>query len=94
MTNNTRDYYSPKQGRLPLFITDFLDICDLLSHLAQTCHYDRIYVGVTKTVAVRLFFQEHPNTYQYSRQQFFRHGYAAMNGCMFDFNAKSRHWHF
>lgn len=28
MKNNTRDYYSPKQGRLPLFITDFLDICD------------------------------------------------------------------
>ncbi|WP_368236630.1 transposase [Anaerotruncus rubiinfantis] len=28
MKNNTKDYYSPKQGRLPLFITDFLDICD------------------------------------------------------------------
>lgn len=28
MKNNTRDYYSPKQGRLPLFITDYLDICD------------------------------------------------------------------
>lgn len=26
--NNTNKYYSPKQGRLPLFITDFLDICD------------------------------------------------------------------
>ena len=26
--NNTDKYYSPKQGRLPLFITDFLDICD------------------------------------------------------------------
>ncbi len=28
MKNNTRNYYSPKQGRLPLFIIDFLDICD------------------------------------------------------------------
>ena len=28
MNNNTRDYYSPKQGRLPLFLADFLDICD------------------------------------------------------------------
>ena len=28
MKNNTENYYSPKQGRLPLFITDFLDICD------------------------------------------------------------------
>ncbi len=28
MKNNTKDYYSPKQGRLPLFITDFLDIRD------------------------------------------------------------------
>jgi len=28
MKNNTKDYYNPKQGRLPLFITDFLDICD------------------------------------------------------------------
>jgi len=26
--NNTRQYYSPKQARLPLFITDILDICD------------------------------------------------------------------
>lgn len=26
--NNTEIYYSPKQGRLPLFITDFLNICD------------------------------------------------------------------
>lgn len=26
--NNTKIYYSPKQGRLPLFITDILDICD------------------------------------------------------------------
>lgn len=26
--NHTENYYSPKQGRLPLFITDFLDICD------------------------------------------------------------------
>ena len=26
--NNTNTYYSPKQGRLPLFITDILDICD------------------------------------------------------------------
>lgn len=26
--NNTKKYYSPKQGRLPLFITDILDICD------------------------------------------------------------------
>ena len=26
--NHTKTYYSPKQGRLPLFITDFLDICD------------------------------------------------------------------
>ncbi len=25
---NTNTYYSPKQGRLPLFITDILDICD------------------------------------------------------------------
>lgn len=28
MKNNTEIYYSPRQGRLPLFITDFLDICD------------------------------------------------------------------
>ncbi len=28
MNNNTKNYYSPKQGRLPLFIADFLDICD------------------------------------------------------------------
>ena len=28
MTNNTNDYYSPKQGRFPVFITDILDICD------------------------------------------------------------------
>ena len=26
--NNTNTQYSPKQGRLPLFITDVLDICD------------------------------------------------------------------
>ena len=26
--NNTKHYYSPKQARLPLFITDILDICD------------------------------------------------------------------
>lgn len=26
--NHTDNYYRPKQGRLPLFITDFLDICD------------------------------------------------------------------
>lgn len=26
--NNTNTYYNPKQGRLPLFITDVLDICD------------------------------------------------------------------
>ena len=26
--NNTKKNYSPKQGRLPLFITDILDICD------------------------------------------------------------------
>ena len=26
--NNTRDYYSPKQARLPLFIADILDVCD------------------------------------------------------------------
>ena len=26
--NNTNTYYSPKQGRLPVFITDVLDICD------------------------------------------------------------------
>lgn len=26
--NHTNKYFSPKQGRLPLFITDFLDICD------------------------------------------------------------------
>ena len=25
---NTKVYYTPKQGRLPLFITDILDICD------------------------------------------------------------------
>lgn len=28
MNNNTKNDYSPKQGRLPLFLTDFLDICD------------------------------------------------------------------
>ena len=28
MNNNTRDYYNTKQGRLPLFLADFLDICD------------------------------------------------------------------
>ena len=26
--NNTENYYNPKQGRLPLFISDILDICD------------------------------------------------------------------
>ena len=26
--NNTKDYYSPKQARLPLFIADILDVCD------------------------------------------------------------------
>ena len=26
--NNTKHYYSPKQGRLPVFISDILDICD------------------------------------------------------------------
>ena len=26
--NNTSNYYNPKQGRLPLYITDILDICD------------------------------------------------------------------
>ncbi len=25
---NTETYYSPEQGRLPVFITDILDICD------------------------------------------------------------------
>ena len=28
MKNNTEYYYSPKQGRLPLFLADSLDICD------------------------------------------------------------------
>ena len=28
MMNNTNNYYNPKQGRLPLFIIDILDICD------------------------------------------------------------------
>lgn len=28
MKNNTKFYYSPKQGRLPLFLADYLDICD------------------------------------------------------------------
>ena len=28
MKNNTVKYYNPKQGRLPLFISDCLDICD------------------------------------------------------------------
>ena len=28
MKNNTNHYYSPKQGRLPLFLADSLDICD------------------------------------------------------------------
>ena len=26
--NNTNTYYNPKQGRLPVFILDILDICD------------------------------------------------------------------
>ena len=26
--NYTNIYYSPQQGRLPLYITDILDICD------------------------------------------------------------------
>ena len=28
MKNNTKYYYSPKQGRLPVYIADILDICD------------------------------------------------------------------
>ncbi len=28
MNNNTKEYYNPKQGRLPLLISDRLDICD------------------------------------------------------------------
>lgn len=28
MKNNTEKYYTPKQGRLPLYISDCLDICD------------------------------------------------------------------
>ena len=28
MNNNTKKYYNSKQGRLPLFISDRLDICD------------------------------------------------------------------
>lgn len=28
MKNITRIYFKPKQGILPMFITDFLDICD------------------------------------------------------------------
>lgn len=28
MNNNTEKYYSAKQGRLPLFFSDCLDICD------------------------------------------------------------------
>ena len=28
MKNNTREYYSPKQGRLPVFIAESLEICD------------------------------------------------------------------
>ena len=28
MKNNTENYYSPKQGRLPVFIADSLNICD------------------------------------------------------------------
>ena len=27
---NTKHYYSPKQGRLPVFISDILNICDLV----------------------------------------------------------------
>ena len=28
MKNNTMSYYSPKQGRFPVFLADSLDICD------------------------------------------------------------------
>lgn len=28
MKNNTKKYYSPKQGRLPVFIAESLEICD------------------------------------------------------------------
>ncbi len=44
MKNNTKDYYSLKQGRLPLFITDFLDICD------SVLTFDRIMeeIGIEK----------------------------------------------
>lgn len=28
MNNNTKKYYTAKQGRLPLFFSDCLDICD------------------------------------------------------------------
>lgn len=28
MNNNTRTYFKPKQATLPLFLSDFLDICD------------------------------------------------------------------
>ena len=28
MKNNTKEYYSPKQGRLPVFIAESLEICD------------------------------------------------------------------
>ena len=28
MKNLTKNYFRPKQGVLPMFISDFLDICD------------------------------------------------------------------
>lgn len=53
MKNNTRNYHSPKQGRLPLFITDFFDICD------PVLTFDRIMeeIGIEKYLRPEPFYK-------------------------------------
>lgn len=65
MKNNSLDYYSTTQGILPMFITDYLDVCDpvieidrLLSHIDINKYLDDIphhKLGCLRYDPVRMF---------------------------------------
>ena len=44
-TSSNNDYYTPKQGRLPLFIADILDVCDpvfTFERIMKGCNLENI----------------------------------------------------
>lgn len=63
MKYNTKHYYSPKQGRLPLFIADNLDICDLVLVFDQ----------IMEEIGIEQYLKPEPS-YRYGRS-----GYPRVN---------------